>query len=59
MHWSVDTGSRDLVELLLTHKADTEKSDFQGNTPLVKAAERKQAEVLALLLEIVEGLRQR
>ena len=43
------SSNRPVVELLLTHGADVERTDQDGDTAIDHAREREQTEIVALL----------
>lgn len=37
LHYAVDRGNKEMVELLLSHNANVNATDYEGNTPLILA----------------------
>jgi ankyrin repeat protein len=50
LHYAADRGHQDVVELLLTSKAEVNARDSSGDTPLKRAAYMGHRDVAALLL---------
>ncbi|XP_046543412.1 acyl-CoA-binding domain-containing protein 6-like isoform X2 [Haliotis rubra] len=50
LHWASDRGYKDMVELLLVHKADVNVKDQDGQTPLHYAVSCEHVDVTSLLL---------
>lgn len=49
LHWAVETGNKDIVELLMSNGANMNVKDNLGKTPLAIAEERKHKEIAELL----------
>jgi ankyrin repeat protein len=50
LHIAVASGHRDIVELLVTRGADVNVKDRMGQTPLDMAKQKRQTEIIDLLL---------
>lgn len=46
-----ERGHCDVTELLLSHEADMEAKDINGNTPLHVAAQHQQTKIVQILLD--------
>lgn len=51
LQWASEKGCLDMVDLLIKYKADVNKKDADGTTPLMAACRNGQFEVVELLLE--------
>jgi ankyrin repeat protein len=49
LHWAASYGRSDMVELLLSHRADRSAKSWDGKTPLDFARESKDAKTIRLL----------
>jgi ankyrin repeat protein len=50
LHWAIRLGSRELVKILLDQKADIDRLDYGGNTPLENACNHGDISMVRLLL---------
>lgn len=51
LQWACEKGCLDIADLLIKYKADVNKRDSGGNTPLMAACKNGHFEVVELLLE--------
>lgn len=51
LQWASDKGCLDIADLLIKYKADVNKRDSNGDTPLMAACRNGHLEVVELLLE--------
>ena len=51
LQWASDKGCLDIVDLLVKYKADVNKRDGDGDTPLMAACRKGHMEVVEFLLE--------
>lgn len=51
LKWASDKGCLDIVDLLIKYKADVNKPDANGDTPLMAACRGGHLDVVELLLE--------
>lgn len=51
LQWACEKGCYDMVDLLIKYKADVNKRDCLGNTPLMAACRNGHMDVVELLLE--------
>ena len=51
LQWASSRGCLDIVDLLIKYKADVNKRDCLGNTPLMDACKNGHYDVVELLLE--------
>lgn len=49
--WASEKGCTDIMDLLIRHKADVNKRDIHGDTPLMAACKNGHYEAVELLLE--------
>ena len=50
LQWACENGCLDIVDLLIKYKADVNKKDSNGSTPLMSACKNGHFEVVELLL---------
>jgi len=51
LQWASEKGCLDMVDLLIKFKADVNKKDNSGNSPLMAACKNGHLDVVELLLE--------
>ena len=51
LHWACAKGCLDIVDLLVKYKADVNKKDSLGNTPLLFACKNGHLDVVEFLLQ--------
>lgn len=51
LQWACEKGCEDMIDLLIKYKADVNKRDCFGNTPLMVACRNGHLDVVEMLLE--------
>ena len=51
LQWACEKGVLDMADLLIKYKADVNKKDVSGNTPLMVACRNGHFDIVQLLLE--------